>query len=205
MVLTSLLSLHILLSALYGQAMFRTQNCALAPQLTGGIYDSASGWASWSGVGTTFASNISSLIDPACTVTAASQTEDASGPGIHASLFTTAHTWTAQSATITVYAKRLVGTRNFMINFVDQTLANGVSIGADLSNCSINVAAAVMGTWTGASGTVSSVGSGWCKLTATATATAANPYIIPENLSGTSGSYAGDSTSSVAFWGIDVR
>lgn len=201
MLLTSLLFLN----SLFFQVPFRSQNCALAKQLTGGIYDSdaaMTGWGSFNG--DTFTANNEVSTD--CLKNAAT-TRETNTTVDHLFLVTVTHNWAAQVATATIYAKRVIGTRDIQFDMADPTFVGAAFIIVNLGDCSIRTAGTAVGTFTGGSGTSAAVGSGWCKVTLTATATTTNMLVVADmwSLADNSSNYAGDGVSTNALWGVDLR
>jgi hypothetical protein len=192
-------------SGLFGQAQQQVLvagGCNTTSALSGGIYDTStfSGWTTQqASIGTTPG------VNPDCSLTSTTIVEDTS-TNQHDFFFTVTHTFLASTLTMTVYAKQSVGSRNIGPNLFSSSFASKVFGGVQLSNCTVNVAVSVSGTWTSPTLTATPVQNGWCKIVMSATIsadTAVNPAF--DMLQGTSFSYTGDGASSVALWGLDLR
>lgn len=178
--------------------------CAPISPPSGGIYDSTS----LSGSGTTGgAFTAANAASPDCLVNGSTFVEDSS-TGTH--LITAGgnaqivHTFTAQSATVTVYVKQGAGTRNIEVTMFNSgfsaqsnLIINPITGAVLVTNCSFAAATLTQ--------TVTLGQNGYTKITMTTTPiTTTGVWIQLGNISGTSTSYAGDGTSSLIWWGLGL-
>jgi hypothetical protein len=101
------------------------------------------------------------------------------------------------SYTASVYIKRLTGTRDFAIINVD----SGQRIYYNMTTNT--VANTILG-----SGTITNVGDGWYRLTASGTSTSTSTFLflcMCDGTSSTSETYTGNGTSSFAIWGAQLN
>lgn len=110
----------------------------------------------------------------------------------------------------TVSAFLKVGERNFVVLDMTDSLTGGAYAYFNLSTGIISQAATTSGSWTAASATIKAYPNGWYRCTVTATLGANNsvsPLIGISNV-GTGGeapSYAGDGTSGLYAWGLQLE
>jgi hypothetical protein len=151
----------------------------------------------------------SSAIAPDGTNTATLFKEDLQ-TGVHGGVQFNLTSTSGQSATASIYAKAKERSV-FVLRFQDNaTGANGAAAEFNLSNGTISVSAINSGTFTGATASISSVGNGWYRCSVTSTVSTnlcsyrmelcqTSGTLSPGNFSG--GSYAGDNTSGIYWWG----
>jgi len=177
--------------------------CVATNAPTGGIYDNAtlSGWALSNA---TLSTN--QLIAPDCTETASTVVEDIT-TNTHAAYVQVTHTFTAAAFTFSGYLQRGVGTRNAWPEVSNSTVSSTLYVYISLDSCTVISGPTTTGaafTLTSATATLQS--NGWCKFTLGGTITDTSVFLAANLLSGTSTkSYTGDGSSSVSYWGIDLR
>lgn len=147
----------------------------------------------------------SSVLSPACTISAATLQEDATASTTHQAFFHVTVAVLAQSYTYTVYAKRGVGTRNIQPTVFDASFAGQLTVIVDLGQCGIAVAAFANPPFSNASATTAKTQNGWCKITLTGTlAVGSSIWLINDMVNGTTNSYNGDGTSTLQLWGASI-
>lgn len=140
---------------------------------------------------------------PGCSTSAAVIKENSATAAHFADVQMTAP-FTVRPYTYIGYAARVVGTRDIYIQIFDSTFGSQATVGVDLGSCSISIVAAVTGSFTGPTATATQSTPGFCKITLTFTfiSSASDGFILATMANGTSLSYAGDNTSSIAIWGV---
>lgn len=158
--------------------------------------------AGWQAVGTTATTGT-----PAAPTCGAGITSvDDTSTGFHSTQRGGSGSMPASTYTLTVFAKRVVGTRNLGVVAFDPTFSSNAFSQIDLGACSVHASGG--SAFTVISATAATV-NGWCKIGLTFTTpanynTGINPQFLHEDGS-FSNTYSGDGTSSIALWGFDVR
>lgn len=148
----------------------------------------------WSVTGSGITANTTTA--PNGTLTADTIKEDATTGQHRIFQFFNATAGTAYTASI--FCKAGVGTRNITVLF-------GCGFGAD-NRVTFNVNNGTIVASFGASGTITDVGNGWYRCTASAAASATVSSCLQYQLrDGTTEIYAGDNTSSLIIWGAQVE
>ena len=178
--------------------------CTPTSPPSGGIYDNATlngGWISNAQQATLTDNSVTS---PDCALNGATLVEDNTN-NQHNTLDGVIFSVTVISHTFSVYAKRGVGSRNIEIGELTSGFSNIIEVIVNLATCS---AGTPSGSGTLKSATATLQANGWCFITATATPlstdTKMNLYIFMVSGASTI-SYAGDGTSSLNLWGVDLR
>lgn len=188
-------------------------SAACTPQATapgaGGLYTNANLSNQTSLTGLTSATTGTGLA-PDCSNNAFTQIED-STTGLHQSQSPVQLAVVlAQAYTTTIYVKDGSGTRRVRTQMCGNTTSNCVRATVIPSSCTYDTTTGVLGTWTSPSGTLTQLTgafSAWCKITMTATvAVDTHVQFLLLNVNGSGqNSYAGDGTSSIVAWGLDMR
>jgi hypothetical protein len=151
----------------------------------------------WSKAGISVTAN--TTISPIGTLTADTVVEDSVAATQHRLIRFALPLVSGASYTVSAYVKRGTGTRNAQIGF--SGAASWLRVYFDLSNGTVG--SQVVGT-----GTITNVGGGWYRITATGTCdlTGNNTLFLANTNGTTSGSetYTGDGVSSVIWWGAQM-
>lgn len=161
-------------------------------------------FSGWSPTNTTMSGN--AVFSPACATTGTKDTPNSTSSVTHDLVVNTSVVTAVQTYTAVFYAKRVVGTLNVQAIIFSSDFGSSISIGVDLSNCTINVAVGGGGSFTSRSGSVSVAQNGWCRIQLSYTGkvdTNTIPDILPA--SGTSATYTGNSSDAIGIWGFDLR
>jgi hypothetical protein len=179
-------------------------SCVAISPPSGGIYDSPT----LAGSGTANATlTTNAVLSPDCTIDAATVVET-TATGVHQlnpNNTTISHTFSAASATFTIYANECVGTRNIQLLIFDPTLTYLAAVTVTPSTGGVVTAAATTFAGAAASSTETVESGGWTKITLTVSPITATGVAVYTNASnGTSTNYAGDGTSTLCMWGAGV-
>lgn len=145
------------------------------------------------------------VVAPDGTTTADILVEDALGPffhGISQNITIAAST----RYTLSCYCKNNSGTRTIAVWLYDQTFAQGFGLTVDPVTGAVVTAASAIGSATVISSSVTDVGNGWFRVAVSGTlsVTTANMNLYLHT-SADVGSYAGDGTSGIALWGMQLN
>lgn len=114
------------------------------------------------------------------------------------------HSFSAASATIILYVKDGVGTRNSAIQMFDASFSFLSQVTVNPGSCSAAAAASTTFSGATATATFTPVGS-WCEVSLnTNTITTTGVFIFLMSASGTTTGYTGDGTSSLLYWGAGL-
>jgi hypothetical protein len=161
--------------------------------------------ASWTKSNSTVTANAVSAPDG--TLSADKVVEDTATAGHLVLQAATVSTGSAYTASAFVKASE----RTRAAIYMNETGATGnrATVGFNLTTGAIDNAAATVGTFSGASATIASVGGGWYRisLTATVVATSVQVRLMPldASASAVSPSYLGDGTSGIYLWGAQLE
>ncbi len=117
------------------------------------------------------------------------------------------YTWQAGSThTYTIFAGRLVGSRNMQMQLSLDGFTNTGSVGVNLSDCSNAFGPNIGGDVT-ATYTANMVYPGWCKIQLNVTASGSHTtyYMDFSLINGSTKSYTGDGVSTNAYWGVGLQ
>lgn len=175
-----------------------------AQQPSGGLYNSPANFASWSDNQTTHVVNARRAPDGS--MNAALVTEDGTSAG-HYYQRSVVTSIAAQAYTYSAYIQRVNGIRNGMLNVFSSAFSSQASFGFSLQSGAITLNPATTGSWSGSSAVVTPLPQGWFKAALTFTAaTDTSINLLLQLMQGlATSSYAGDSASSNAVWGVDFR
>jgi len=145
--------------------------------------------------------------------TVADSLVEGSGTGLHSVSQNINKAASALDYTVSVYIKNAVGTRHFRLQVDDGTTSNGVYITVSPVGGTLVTAPTAFGTgWSvttigGTNGyTITDAGSGWNRITLSATSSATTTIRVLCAMENTGTiSYAGDSTSGVYLWGLQLE
>jgi hypothetical protein len=162
----------------------------------------------WSATLSTLATN--AIQSPTCALTGATLTETVSATQAHYAQNTVSVSFSGAKQ-VTTFFRQVTGTRN-VYDFLYNHLEGGsVSVGINLSTCTILSAYPAKATspWTSGAASASFLfinGATWCKVVMTFNATTST-QISPTffMLNGNAVSYVGGGTSSIGIWGYDFR
>lgn len=146
------------------------------------------------------------VISPACTTTGSTLTEN-NATNIHRLQGVETFSVGIQTYTLTAWAKRTTGSRNYDLEWSssDFSTSGGDSF-QNLATCAITLVS-LSGNYTLISDTGTPVG-GWCKTVVVFTNSATDTGMVfyAYMISGaTTSNYAGDGSSAIGVWGLDIR
>lgn len=151
------------------------------------------------------AQTVNSVFTPACSTNGTVFVPNAVNTS-HGAAATLTTAVTAGAHTFNMFAKRVVGSLNIFPDVVNPAFTSSVFMTVDLGTCSVSVAASSNGTWTSPSGSAYPYANGWCRITITATMGVDTGWVFNIfTCSGTTCTYAGDGTSSIGYWGAEIR
>lgn len=181
-----------------------TSVCVSYTYPAAGYYQSLALTDSWSTQDATLTTN--QIVSPSCGVTGAKLVETAT-TGVHNTTKSIISVIAAQPYTTTVFFNRFSGTRNAQITMFSSGLSSQATGQYILGTCAVQGGTPfTTGSFSAASGTAQ-ITNGWCKATITATlAVDVSMFFAIYMLdAGFSGNYAGDGTSGIYIWGVDIR
>jgi hypothetical protein len=177
-------------------------SCTPISAPTGGIYDNAT-LAGGSTINASVA--INQVTSPDCTVDASTIAEN-SNTGDHQSQFAVTHSFTATTYTTSVYAKYGVGARNITIQTYDNSFTYYFFWNFSLSDCTALTGSYGLNGFSSITSSATVVGS-WCKISTSAIGVVSSAYYIRVKMLSppSTNSYAGDGSSTLDVWGLDLR